>query len=119
MRLRYPKRPTASHIFSLICRIMMRLSETDPVNHISYSIYYKVKYSIYSIKAIEEHRFNSIAILGMKYNAYSEKGIIRKLGLSLMGWLERLRVVTRRPLNPHFQYHPYMHIFHIQLQFFQ
>jgi len=99
MRLNILKRMTATHIFSLICHLMMRLSEIDPVHHISYNIYYKVKYSIYSIKAIEEYPFDTIGILGMKYNAYSEKGIIRKLGLSLMGWLERLRVVTRRPLN--------------------
>ena len=97
MRLRYPKRPTASLFFSLKVCLMMRLSETDPVHHISYSIYYKVKYSIYSIKAIEEYRFNSILVLGMKYSEYLEKGIIKRLGL--MGWLERLRVVTRRPFN--------------------
>lgn len=73
MRLRYPKRATATHIFSLKVCLMMRLSETDPVHHISYSIYYKVKYSIYSIKAIEENRFDSIVILGMKYSEYLEK----------------------------------------------
>ena len=83
MRLRYPKRPTASHIFSLKVCLMTRLSETDPVNHISYSIYYKVKYSIYSIKAIEEYPFDSIIILGMKNIAYSEKGIISGLGVAL------------------------------------
>lgn len=83
MRLNILKRMTESHIFSLICRLTMRLSETDPVNHISYSIYYKVKYSIYSIKAIEEYRFNSIIILGMKYNAYLKKGIISGLGVAL------------------------------------
>lgn len=83
MRLNILKRMTESHIFSLICLIMMRLSETDPVNHISHSIYYKVKYSIYSIKAIEENCFNSIAVLGMKNIPYLEKGIISGLGVAL------------------------------------
>lgn len=83
MRLRYPKRGTASLFFSLKVCLIMRLSETDPVHHISYSIYYKVKYSIYSIKAIEEYRFDSIVILGCKYNAYLEKGTISGLGVAL------------------------------------
>ena len=83
MRLRYPKRPTASLFFSLKVCLIMRLSETDPVHHISYSIYYKVKYSIYSIKTIEEYSFNSIIILGMKYCAYLEKGTISGLGVAL------------------------------------
>ena len=83
MRLRYLKRPTASLFFSLKVCLMMRLSETDPVNHISHSIYYKVKYSIYSIKAIGEYLFNTIRILGCKYNAYLKKGIISGLGVAL------------------------------------
>ena len=85
MRLRYPKRPTASLFFSLKVCLMMRLSETDPVHHISYSIYYKVKYSIYSIKAIGEYSFNSIIILGIKYRAYLEKWINRELSVTQRG----------------------------------
>ena len=85
MRLRYPKRATASLFFSLKVCLIMRLNETDPVHHISYSIYYKVKYSIYSIKAIREYSFNSIIILGMKYSAYLEKWVNRELGVTQRG----------------------------------